>query len=125
MQDAGPPTRRSLEPMPIPTRNTPPTPVERFRKDYAPLAYLIDSVSLNIDIREEQTMVTSTLRVQPQGNSAGQSLDLDGVDLTLSASVSASITVLAATLQIIDKTAGPYTIHDIYDLDNLKPSALK
>jgi hypothetical protein len=49
----------------------------------------------------------------------------DGVDLTLSASVSASITVLAATLQIIDKTAGPYTIHDIYDLDNLKPSALK
>ena len=83
MQDAGPPTRRSLEPMPIPTRNTPPTPVERFRKDYAPLAYLIDSVSLNIDIREEQTMVTSTLRVQPQGNSAGQSLDLDGVDLTL------------------------------------------
>ena len=83
MQDAGPPTRRSLEPMPIPTRNTPPTPVERFRKDYAPLAYLIDSVSLNIDIREESTMVTSTLRVHPQSDSAGQPLDLDGVDLSL------------------------------------------
>jgi len=83
MQDAAPPTRRSMEPMPIPTRNTPPTPVERFRKDYAPLAYLIDSVSLNIDIREESTMVTSTLRVHPQSDSAGQPLDLDGVDLSL------------------------------------------
>ena len=79
----GPPTRRSLEPMPIPTRNTPPTPVERFRKDYAPLPYLVDSVSMNIDIREEQTMVTATLRVQPQVSSAGQPLDLDGVDLVL------------------------------------------
>ena len=79
----GPPARRSLEPMPIPTRNTPPTPVERFRKDYAPLPYLVDSVSMNIDIREEQTMVTATLRVQPQASSAGQPLDLDGVDLVL------------------------------------------
>jgi aminopeptidase N len=57
--------------------------VERFRKDYAPLPYLVDSVSMNIDIREEQTMVTATLHVQPQASSAGQPLDLDGVDLVL------------------------------------------
>ena len=82
MQD-GPPTRRSLEPMPIPTRNTPPTPVERFRKDYAPLPYLVDSVSLDIDIRDEQTLVTATLQVQPQADAANQPLDLDGVDLVL------------------------------------------
>jgi len=77
------PTRRSVEPMPIPTRNTPPTPVERFRKDYAPLPYRIDSVSLDIDIRDEQTTVTATLQVLPQADSAGQPLDLDGVDLVL------------------------------------------
>ena len=77
------PARRSLEPMPIPTRNTPPTPVERFRKDYAPLPYRIDSVSLDIDIRDEQTTVTATLQVLPQADSAGQPLDLDGVDLVL------------------------------------------
>ena len=70
---AGPPPRRAVQaPMPMPTRTSLPTPVERFRKDYAPLPYLIDSVSLNVEIRDGETQVTSTLRVHPQEGAAGK-----------------------------------------------------
>ena len=82
MQGA-PPRRSKSAPMPIPTPKSKPTPVERFRKDYAPLPYLIDSVSLDIDIREGRSMVSSTLRVQPQAEARGNPLDLDGEALVL------------------------------------------
>jgi aminopeptidase N len=68
----------------MPTRTSLPTPVERFRKDYAALPYVIDSVSLDVDIRDGETRVTSTLCVHPQEDAAGKPLDLDGEDLVLS-----------------------------------------
>ena len=79
------PSRRGgmVKPMLIPTPETPPTPVERFRKDWAPPPYRIEAVTLDINIRDGSTLVTSTLTVQPQENAADQPLDLDGVSLAL------------------------------------------
>jgi len=54
---------------------------EKFRVDYAPAPYRIDSLSLNFDIHEEETLVTSKLTIIPAGQQT--SLDLDGEDLEL------------------------------------------
>ena len=79
------PSRRgsTAAPMLIPTPETPPTPVERFRKDWAPPPYRIEAITMDINIRDGSTLVTSTLTVQPQDNAADQPLDLDGVSLAL------------------------------------------
>ena len=56
---------------------------EKFRLDYAPPPYRIDSLSLNFDIHEEETLVTSTLTIIPAAPGGEASLDLDGEDLEL------------------------------------------
>ena len=60
----------------------PAAPEERFRKDYQPPPYRIDSLTLNFDIHEEETLVTSTLNIEPSADAAG-ALELDGEDLSL------------------------------------------
>lgn len=67
----------------IPTPETPPTPVERFRKDWAPPPYRIESVNLDINIRDGATLVTSTMTILPQADAVDKPLDLDGVKLAL------------------------------------------
>eukprot|EP00747_Dinoflagellata_sp_TGD_P182508 gnl/TRDRNA2_/TRDRNA2_36783_c0_seq1.p1 gnl/TRDRNA2_/TRDRNA2_36783_c0~~gnl/TRDRNA2_/TRDRNA2_36783_c0_seq1.p1 ORF type:complete len:1061 (-),score=248.96 gnl/TRDRNA2_/TRDRNA2_36783_c0_seq1:71-3253(-) len=60
--------------------------VEKFRKDYKAPPYRIDSVSLNFDIREGETLVSSSLKILPEDPAVGSScktLDLDGEDLVL------------------------------------------
>ena len=57
-------------------------PKEHFRRDYAPPPYRISSVSLDVNIAEHETLVTSTLRVSPSDSAAG-TLRLDGEDLSL------------------------------------------
>jgi hypothetical protein len=51
-----------------------------FRKDYTPTPYLIDTVSLNFDLREDVTTVTSTLALTPNytPNGAAPPLFLNG-----------------------------------------------
>jgi len=56
--------------------------VEKFRADYAPPPYRIDKLSLNFDIHEGETIVTSTLSIVPSSSAAG-TLELDGEDLVL------------------------------------------
>ena len=60
----------------------PPPAVEKFRLDYAPPPYRIDSLTLDFDIHEEETIVTSTLTVHPSAGAAGP-FELDGEDLSL------------------------------------------
>jgi len=55
---------------------------EKFRKDYAPPPYRIDSLKLNFDIFDDETLVTSTLNIEPAEAAAG-SLQLDGEELAL------------------------------------------
>ena len=42
----------------------------------------MDSLTLNFDIHEEETLVTSTLNIEPSADAAGK-LDLDGEELSL------------------------------------------
>ncbi len=62
-----------------------PAAVEKFRKDYAPPPYRVESLKLNFDIREEETLVTSTLTflAGEAAQSAPTPLELDGEDLEL------------------------------------------
>ena len=66
---------------------TPAPPQEKFRKDYAPPPYQIDSLSLNFDIHEEETLVTSTLTiVTAEATLSAETpppMELDGEDLVL------------------------------------------
>ena len=64
------------------TEAAPAAPQEKFRKDYTPPPYRIDSLTLNFDIHEEETLVTSTLDIEPNDHAAG-TLDLDGEELVL------------------------------------------
>ena len=57
---------------------------QKFRKDYTPVPYRIDRLSLNFDIYEEETLVTSTLTVLPsEGAGENVPMDLDGEELSL------------------------------------------
>lgn len=57
---------------------------EKFRKDYTPVPYRIDSLSLDFNIHEDETLVTSTLTVMPAaGAGVDVPMDLDGEDLAL------------------------------------------
>ncbi|KAJ1456694.1 hypothetical protein M885DRAFT_517113 [Pelagophyceae sp. CCMP2097] len=58
-------------------------PVEKFRRDYAPTPYAIESVDLNFDIHDEETFVTSTLQIAPRVGTKGEPLVLDGEQLRL------------------------------------------
>ena len=59
-------------------------PTEKFRADYTPPPYRIDALSLNFDIYEEETLVTSQLTVVPSAGSESQPpFELDGEDLVL------------------------------------------
>ncbi|MEO9899814.1 aminopeptidase N [Nisaea sp.] len=53
--------------------------------DYSPPTFLIDTVDLDFDLRDGETIVTATLkgRRDPQGGSASDILELDGQDLRL------------------------------------------
>ena len=64
------------------TEVAPAEPQEKFRKDYTPPPYRVDSLTLNFDIHEEETLVTSTLNIEPSADPAGK-LDLDGEELSL------------------------------------------
>ena len=54
------------------------------REDYTPPAFLVTNVDLNIDIHDQETMVTTKLQITPNpAVTGGQTLQLDGRDLTL------------------------------------------
>ena len=57
---------------------------EKFRLDYKPPPYVIDQISLDFNINEDETLVTATLQVVP-GTGAGENvpMDLDGEDVML------------------------------------------
>lgn len=57
--------------------------MEKFRRDYAPTPYAIESVDLNFDIHDEETFVTSTLQIAPRAGTKGEPLVLDGEQLRL------------------------------------------
>ena len=50
-------------------------------EDYRPPAYLVDSVDLNFDLREEGTRVTARLALRRNPEGPGGELRLDGEDL--------------------------------------------
>jgi aminopeptidase N len=62
-----------------------PTPKTIYLKDYAPPAYLVERVALDVDIREEDALVAARLELRrnPAANAAGAPLELDGEELTL------------------------------------------
>jgi len=62
-----------------------PQPKTIHLKEYAPPAFLIDTVDLDVDIREDDALVKATLalRRNPNGNKAATSLTLDGDELEL------------------------------------------
>ena len=60
--------------------------MEKFRKDYAAPPYRIDSLTLNFDIHEEETLVTASLAIErAAGTAVGVPMELDGEDLDLRA----------------------------------------
>ncbi|MFZ8924388.1 MAG: aminopeptidase N, partial [Candidatus Puniceispirillaceae bacterium] len=60
------------------------TPMLKRREDYTPPAFLVTNVDLNIDIHDQETMVTTKLQITPNpAVTGGQTLQLDGRDLTL------------------------------------------
>merc|ERR1719421_2202356 len=62
----------------------PAAPVEKFRADYTPPPYHIDSLTLNFDIHEEETLVTASLAIErAAGTAVGVPMELDGEDLEL------------------------------------------
>ena len=56
-----------------------------FLKDYKPSAFLIDSISLSVDIFDDKTIVKSSMNIfRSKENSAqGSSLELNGENITL------------------------------------------
>ena len=61
-----------------------PEAVEKFRLDYKPPPYVIDRLSLDFDIREEETTVTAVLTIVPgAGAGAGVPMELDGEEVEL------------------------------------------
>ncbi len=60
------------------------TPQTIFLKDYTPPAYLVDSLSLRFDLDEAATVVHARMRLHANPDAvAGQSLRLDGQELSL------------------------------------------
>src|SRR5512135_1037854 len=62
-----------------------PTPKTIYLKDYAPPAFLISSIDLDVDIRDEYTLVRATLTLarNPKSAAAQAPLVLDGDELEL------------------------------------------
>eukprot|EP00966_Prymnesium_polylepis_P180188 4172301-Prymnesium_polylepis.2 len=59
-------------------------PVEKFRKDYTPPPYRVESIKLTFVIDEEETLVDSALSIEPAASTAaGETMFLDGEDLAL------------------------------------------
>merc|ERR1719163_2660999 len=58
-------------------------PQEKFRLDYTAPPYRIDRLSLDFDIHEEETFVTSTLTVRTEAGANAAPFELDGEELTL------------------------------------------
>ena len=56
-------------------------PTEKFRKDWEAFPYIVDELSLEVDLGVETTTVLSTLRVRPAGNGSAAivPLVLDGM----------------------------------------------
>jgi aminopeptidase N len=55
-------------------------PVEKFRKDYQPHPFAVDSIELDFDLRDALTTVVTTMRMRRVGD-ANAALELDGEDL--------------------------------------------
>jgi len=54
-------------------------PVEKFRADYTPFPYAIESVGLEFDVRDDETLVTSRLSLSgAAATAAGTPLELNG-----------------------------------------------
>ena len=82
---------------------------EKFRLDYMPPPYMIDSLSLNFDIYEEETLVTSTLTVIPQaGAGEGVPFELDGEDLTLKSIELNGKPLVEGTDYVLGTEVGPF-----------------
>ena len=58
--------------------------MEKFRLDYTPPPYIIDTVHLDFSIAEEETIVKTTLAInRGAGTADGTSMELDGEDVEL------------------------------------------
>lgn len=63
-----------------------PIAIEKFRKDYELSPYRINRLSLNFNLNEDETLVSSTMNVTPQSKAAalgGVAFELDGDDIKL------------------------------------------
>lgn len=74
-----------------------PQPVEKFRKDYAPVPYTADAVDLTFQLGEDVTVVESNVSMKPLNvNGAAQDVYLNGRDDVVLKSVSVDGQVLKA-----------------------------
>ena len=85
-----------------------------YLKDYKPVPFQIDSVDLHFNLAEDQTIVTSTLKMQRNNSGA---LRLDGQDLEL-VSIKLDDQVLPAERYAVD--AESLTIADLPDVFELQ-----
>jgi aminopeptidase N len=89
-----------------------PTPHTIYLKDYTPPSFLIANVDLDIDIRESQTLVKSTLAVRrnPDSDTRRGPLILDGDELELT---DVAIDGEPLTADAYEATPGRLTIHEV------------
>ena len=119
--------------------STPAAPVEKFRLDYLPPPYVIDTVHLDFSIAEEVTLVKARLEIQRgAGVAIGAPLELEGDaeavelrEITLDGTAlveSEDYTVTKETLTLLHPPAGAsFTLHTtvaIRPQDNLQLSGL-
>lgn len=63
-----------------PASAAPAAPVEKFREDYQPHPFAMESIELDFDLRDEVSTVTTTMTLRRTG-AADAALELDGEDL--------------------------------------------
>jgi len=89
-------------------------PATIYLKDYQPVPFQVDSIDLHFNLAEEQTVVTSILKMQRK---AGGALRLDGQELEL-ASIKLDGVALPADRYVVD--AESLTITELPDAFELK-----
>jgi len=91
--------------------NTQPEPI--YLKDYQPVPFQVDSIDLHFNLGEEQTVVTSTLKVQRKASGA---LRLDGQELEL-VSIKLDGKKLPADRYVVDAESLSITeLPDVFEL---------
>lgn len=109
-----------------------PTPKTIHLKDYAPPPYLVERIALDVDIREEDALVTARLdmRRNPAANAAQAPLELDGDELELVAvrldgrEVAHSVTPERLTIPEVPQRFAVETVSRIVPQKNTKLEGL-